>query len=211
MKKRISVLLFCALFLLIALQPLSAAEYVLGPGDVLNISVYGYEELQAKELIVRPDGKLAFPLVGEIQAAGLSAGTFTDVLAAELGQYVVNPLVTINVEKFRTTRVYVLGQVSKPGLYEIEKQHNLLDAVGIAGGYTDKAAKKNIFIIHKDNPNKPVKVNLLKLLQRGDMSQNVALADGDVVYLTSSHKINFGRDIMPFVTGLYQFDRINED
>ena len=211
MRKTVSVLLFCALLLIIAIQPLSAADYILGPGDVLAVSVYGYEELETKELIVRPDGKLAFPLVGEIQAAGLTAGGFTNTLTTALSQYVVNPLVTVNVGKYHTTRVYVFGEVTKPGLYEIEKQHNLLDAVGMAGGYTQNAAKKNIFVVHKDNPQKPEKINLLKLLEKGDMSQNVTLADGDVVYLTKNHKISFARDILPYVSALYQVNEMNDN
>lgn len=214
MKKKASVLLLCALLIIIALQPISAADYVLSPGDELTIFVYGYEEFQAKELkefIIRPDGKLAFPLVGEIQAAGLSPGVFTMALTTALSEYIVNPKVTVNVDKYHTTRVYVLGEVTKPGLYEIERQHNLLDAVGIAGGYTENAAKKNIFIIHKDNPQKTVKVNLLKLLERGDLSQNVALADGDVVYLTRNHKIVFARDILPFISAVYQVNELNND
>lgn len=209
MKKLLSVLLLCALLLTNAPQSVHAEDYQLGAGDVLSIGVYGYEELQVKELTVRPDGKIAFPLVGELQVAGLSPGVFTAALTSNLSEYVVNPKVTVNVDKFRTTRVYVLGEVTKPGMYEIEKQHNVLDAIGIAGGYTKDAAKKNIFIVHKDNPNQSTKVNLLRLLERGDMTQNVALADGDVVYLTKNHRIEFGQDILPYISAVYQLTRID--
>lgn len=206
MKKFLSALMTCALLIVAFVQSAAAQDYVLGPGDVLSISVYGYDELQLKEAIVRPDGKLAFPLTGELQAAGLSAGQLTENITASLGEYVKNPKVIINVDKFRTTRVYVLGEVAKSGLFELEKQHNLLDAIGIAGGFTEGSAKKKVFIIHKDQPDHPVKVNLLKLLEGADMTQNITLAEGDVVYITRNHKINFARDILPYISAIYQIN-----
>ncbi|WP_312562812.1 polysaccharide biosynthesis/export family protein [Anaerospora sp.] len=187
-------------------------EYKLGPGDVLSIGVWGYEDLKNEELIIRPDGKVAFPLAGELTAQGMTPGELTTALTAKLGNYVKDPNVTVNIAKFRTTRVYVLGEVNKPGMYELEKQHNLLDAVGMAGSYTKRAAKKEIFVIHKNNVDKPQKVNLLKLLKNGDISQNVALNEGDVVYLTSNGKITFATDVLPWITAIYQVDRLgNED
>lgn len=186
-------------------------EYKLGPGDVLSIGVWGYEDLKNEELVIRPDGKLSFPLAGELDVQGMTAGELTTALTARLGSYVIDPNVTVNVAKFRTTRVYVLGEVTKPGMYELEKQHNLLDAIGMAGSYTKRAAKKEIFIIRKANVDKPQKVNLLKLLKNGDVSQNVALNEGDVVYLTSNGKINFATDILPWFSAVYQADRLGKD
>lgn len=188
-----------------------AEEYRISPGDVLSIGVYGYEELQVKALVVRPDGLIAFPLVGEVKAAGMTAADFTNSLTERLVEFVKSPQVTVNVDKFHTTRVYVLGEVTKPGLYEIEKQHNLLDAIGAAGGYTQRAAKKKVFVIKKDKPDHPVAINLLNLLRRGDLSQNIPLADGDVVYLGSNHKIVFTRDILPFISAAAQISDINDD
>lgn len=187
-------------------------EYKLGPGDVLNIGVWGYEDLKSEELIIRPDGKLSFPLAGELSVQGMTSGELTAALTTRLGNYVKDPNVTVNIAKFRTTRVYVLGEVNKPGMYELEKQHNLLDAVGMAGSYTKRAAKKEIFVIRRDNVDKPQKLNLLKLLQKGDVSQNVVLNEGDVVYLTSNGKITFATDVLPWITAAYQVERMgNED
>lgn len=186
-------------------------EYKLGPGDVLSIGVWGYEDLKNEELIIRPDGKVAFPLAGELTAQGMTPGELTTALTAKLGNYVKDPNVTVNIAKFRTTRVYVLGEVNKPGMYELEKQHNLLDAVGMAGSYTKRAAKKEIIIIRKEDVNKQQKVNLLKLLKNGDVKQNVVLNEGDVVYLTSNGKINFATDILPWFSAVYQADRLGKD
>jgi len=186
-------------------------EYKLGPGDVLNIGVWGYEDLKNEALVVRPDGKLSFPLAGELNVQGMTAEELTATLTTKLGNYVINPNVTVNVAKLRTTRVYVLGEVNKPGMYELEKQHNLLDAIGMAGSYTKRAAKKEVFVIRRDNVDKLQKVNLLNLLRNGDVSQNVALKEGDVVYLTSNGKINFATDILPWFSAVYQADRLGKD
>jgi len=187
-----------------------AEEYRLGPGDVLTIGVWGYEDLQVKELVVRPDGKVAFPIAGELQVTGLSSGELAELFTKRLSQFINNPIVTVNITVFRTTRIYVLGEVIKPGMYEMEKQHNLLDAIGIAGGYTKNAAKKQVLILRKDQMGHPINVNLLKLLQKGDMTQNYALGEGDVVYLSDNGKINFATDILPWVSATYQVVRINK-
>lgn len=212
MKKVVTSSILATLFALnVAYVSAQPEEYKLGPGDVISVGVWGYEDLENKEIIIRPDGKLSFPLAGELTVQGMTAGELTTTLTAKLGDYVRNPNVTVNIAKFRTTRVYVLGEVTKPGLYELEKQHNLLDAIGMAGSYTKRAAKKEVFVIHKDNVDKPQKVNLLKLLQKGDVSQNVALNEGDIVYLTSNGKINFATDILPWFSAVYQADRLGKD
>lgn len=194
----------------IGINVVSAEEYRLGPGDILTIGVWGYEDLQVKELVVRPDGRVAFPIAGEMQVAGISSGELTDLLTKRLSHYINEPTVTVNITRFRTTRVYVLGEVVKPGLYEMEKQHNLLDAIGIAGGYTKNAAKKQVLILRKDKMDNPINVNLLNILKRGDMTQNYALDEGDVVYLSDNGKLNFATDILPWVSATYQVVRINK-
>lgn len=191
-----------------------AQDYRLAANDMLQIGVWGYEELQAKEgreIIIRPDGKIQFPLVGEIQAAGLTLSELNDALTSGLGEYIKDPKVTVNVYKYHTTRVYVLGEVNKPGMYEIDKQHNLLDAVGMAGGYTKDAAKKNVFIVQKDNTSKPLKANLMDILIKGDMTQNYALAEGDVVYLTSNGRLDFAKDILPWISATYYIKDMNKN
>ncbi|VBB09396.1 polysaccharide export protein [Lucifera butyrica] len=218
MKKLIAIVI---LFLAIAAlgdHRLSAAEYRIEPGDVLMINVLGHNEIlaaggnqQGEELVVRPDGKISLPWMGDVQASGISVLALTSAIRQGLGEYIVNPVVSVNVVKFHTTRIYVLGEVTRPGMYELEKQHNLLDAIGIAGSYTKDAAKKHIFIIHKGHTDKPAEVNLLRLLEKGDMSQNIALSEGDVVYVTNNHRIDFARDILPWVTAAYQVHYIDNN
>lgn len=210
MKRMINILVLALFIASMAINVAGAEEYRLGAGDVLTVGVWGYEDLQVKELAVRPDGKVAFPIAGEMQVAGISTGNLTDLLTKRLSRYINDPTVTVNITRFRTTRIYVLGEVLKPGLYEMEKQHNLLDAIGIAGGYTKNAAKKQILILRKDQMDNPLKVNLLNLLKKGDMSQNYALSEGDVVYLSDNGKINFATDILPWISATYEVVRMNK-
>ena len=181
-----------------------AQDYLLGPRDVITISAWGFEELQLKDLVVRDDGKIAFPLVGEIDARGLSPNELSKKIVLGLTGYVNDPKITVNVIKFRTNRIYVFGEITRPGLYELEGSHRLLDAIGIAGGYTKDAAKSKVFIIHKESVDKPVKADLLRLLKNGDMTQNCVLKDGDTVFLTSNNRIDFARDVLPYISlGIY--------
>ena len=203
MKYVIHIVALTVFVVSMAMHVAGAEEYRLGPGDVLTFGVWGYEDLQVKEMAIRPDGKVAFPIVGEINALGTSTGQLTELVTEGLSHYINDPKVTVNIIKFRTTRVYVLGEVMKPGMYELEKQHNLLDALGAAGSYTRSAAKKKVYIIRKDQTNTPIKVNLMNIWEKGDMTQNYALGDGDVVYLSDNGRINFATDILPLVTGGY--------
>lgn len=187
-----------------------AQEYLLQAGDVLNISVWGNEELQLEGIAVRPDGKVSFPLAGEIEASGLTPAAFTNSITLSLGEYVKDPRVTVNILKYHTTRVYVLGEVVKPGVYELEKQHNLIDAISAASSYNKEAAKKKVFIIRKDSQDKPIRANLLNLLEKGDMTQNYALNEGDIVFLSNNGRIDFAREILPWISAVYQIDRIGE-
>ena len=194
----------------ILLPTAQAADYQLDYGDVLNISVWGFDELKVKDLPISPDGKLSFPLVGEVAVKNLSTSQLTTKLTTSLSQYVKNPIVTVNLMKVRTTRVYVLGEVPKPGMFELTKDHTLLDAIGMSG-YTAYAAKKKVSIIRRGETGSSLTVNLNALLTKGDFSQNVVLNEGDVVYLSSNGKMDFAKDIFPWISAAYTANRIGKD
>ena len=215
MKKKIVSLLFACTLAISGIA--HAEEYIMCPGDQLDITVLGHEDISTVittpggKYIVRPDGKLSFPLIGEVDITGQTIAQFTQILEQRLSEYLVNPQVTVNIAQLGTTRVYVLGEVNKPGLYELTKSHKLLDAIGAANGFTKDAAKKKVFLIHKDQQGEPIKLNLNDILKKGDISQNHTLAEGDLLYLTSNGRIDFGRDIMPFISGAYMFSEIQNN
>ena len=215
MKKKLLALVFaCSLALGGIAQ---AEEYKMCPGDQLDITVLGHEDIStvtaspAGKYIVRPDGKLSFPLIGEVDITGMTIAQFTQTLEQRLSEYLVNPQVTVNIAQLGTTRVYVLGEVNKPGLYELNKSHNLLDAIGAANGFTKDAAKKKVFLVHKDHTGEPIKLNLNDILKKGDVSQNYTLVEGDLLYLTSNGRIDFQRDVMPFISGAYMVSEIQNN
>ena len=191
-------------------------EYILTHGDELNIYVYGQSDLSSRRdstdtaFLVRPDGTLSFPLVGEIEVEGKTVRQFTDELTARLSEYLRHPQVTVNLVKLGGTRVFVLGEVKKPGMYTLSRSHRLLDAVGAAGGFTQYAAKKNVFLIREGREDRVEKLNFNDFLRKGDQSQNVELREGDCLYFTSNNKIDFSRDILPWVSGYYYVDRVLE-
>lgn len=182
-----------------------AEEYYMRPGDELNIVVTQQQDLgnsstNQSPFVVRPDGNVSFPLVGEIHAEGMTVSQFTDVLQQGLSRYIVDPDVSVNISKLGRVRVYVFGEVKKPGAVELEKGHTVIDAIGAAQGFTRDTAKKKIFLIHQDQPKSLIPINLNNMLKTGDMSQNVTLREGDILYLTKNHRIDFTRDIAPILS-----------
>lgn len=185
-----------------------AEEYYMRPGDELNIVVtqqqdLGNSSMNQSPFVVRPDGNVSFPLVGEIHAEGMTVSQFTDVLQQGLSRYIVDPDVSVNISKLGRVRVYVFGEVKKPGAVELEKGHTVIDAIGAAQGFTRDTAKKKIFLIHQDQPKSLIPINLNNMLKTGDMSQNVTLREGDILYLTKNHRIDFTRDIAPILSSFY--------
>jgi len=183
----------------------AAEEYIMTPGDQLQIYVLGHEDLSTRRntsdttssyYVVRPDGKLDFPLIGTIDTTGKTIPEFTQELKEKLSEYIIDPNITINVAKLGTTRVFVLGEVKKQGMFELTKSHRVLDALGAAGGFTQKAAKKSVYLIRNAEMGKGEgvsnvqKLNVNAYLHKGDLSQNLVLNEGDCLFLTSNHKMS---------------------
>ena len=193
-----------------------AEEYYMRPGDELNIVVTQQQDLgnsstNQSPFVVRPDGNVSFPLVGEIHAEGMTVSQFTDVLQQGLARYIVDPDVSVNISKLGRVRVYVFGEVKKPGAVELEKGHTVIDAIGAAQGFTRDTAKKKIFLIHQAQPKSLIPINLNNMLKTGDMSQNVTLREGDILYLTKNHRIDFARDIAPIFSSIYMITEAKDN
>lgn len=193
-----------------------AEEYYMRPGDELNIVVTQQQDLgnsstNQSPFVVRPDGNVSFPLVGEIHAEGMTVSQFTNVLQQGLARYIVDPDVSVNISKLGRVRVYVFGEVRKPGAVELDKGHTVIDAIGAAQGFTRDTAKKKIFLIHQDQPKSLIPINLNNMLKTGDMSQNVTLREGDILYLTKNHRIDFARDIAPIFSSIYMITEAKDN
>ena len=195
----------------------NTTDYIMCPGDVLQVVVYGHEDLStpanasnSSPYVVRPDGKVSFPLIGDVDVTGKTVAQFREELASRFSQYLVTPSISVNVMKLGTTRVYVLGEIKRPGLYELEKSHKVIDALAKAEGFTEKSGKKNVFLVRAGST-EVEKLNINNFLTKGDQKGNVVLNEGDCLYLTSNHKILFSKDIMPFLTGAYYIQEIKNN
>ena len=119
-------------------------QFLLGPEDVLEISVWKSEELTQKEVVVRPDGKIGIPLIGDVEASGRTADELASHIAGLLKKFKENPSVSVKVREVNSYYVYVLGDVAKPGKYQLKSQATVLQALAMAGGFTLYAAKNKM-------------------------------------------------------------------
>ncbi len=125
------------------------AGYRIGPEDVLEIDVWSRPELSRK-VPVRPDGRISLPLVNDVQTSGLTPMELRDILLARLAEYVTAPEVSVIVTEVRSFRVSVLGEVSRPGRFELKSQVRLVDALAMAGGLTQYASRSNIVVLRSN-------------------------------------------------------------
>src|SRR5215831_7337448 len=151
--------------------------YVIGPEDVLEVQVWDNKDLNHTGF-VRPDGKTSLPLVGEIQAAGKTVQQLQDDLAAIYSKTIKQPVVTVIVKDIRSRPVHFVGGFGKPGIVQLTRDLNLLEAVALVGGLLPTADAENSYIL-RDNQRIPVDFD--KLVKRGDLSQNIQLRSGDSV------------------------------
>ena len=214
MKKNYCFFVLICVCLLTSNVNAASTEYLLRQGDVISIKVFGQPDLSFPApgnpdfLTIRPDGCFAYPFAGEVKAEGLSPSGLAQLIYSLLSKYYVDPSVTVNVVKFSTERVYVMGEVNAPGLYELDKSRNLMDAIGVAKGWTKDAAKTKVFIIHKDKNGEPQRINLMDLLKKGDIAMNIRLQEGDIVYLTGNNRISIVNDILPLTQVYYNLHTV---
>ena len=139
-------------------------EYRLGPDDQIEVFVWKEPELSTT-VTVRPDGWVSLPLAGEIEATGKTAVELQQEIATKIGKFVVNPIVNVMVKQVNSLKISVLGEVRKPDVYRIKNRVTVLDAIAMAGGFTD-LAKPNKVVVLRNTPTGPkrFKVNVKQLV-----------------------------------------------
>jgi polysaccharide biosynthesis transport protein len=159
--------------------PAAPADYRIGTEDVLHVIVWDNKDLE-QTVTVRPDGKISYPLAGEIQAQGLTVPELTEILKQRLGESVKTPNVSVMVKEIKSFRVHFVGKVTKPGVYPIKAGTPLLQALTLAGGPTESADLPAAYIIRGDEK---MPVDLRKLIQDGDLTKNVKLQREDTIVI----------------------------
>jgi len=157
-----------------------ASDYVIGPEDLLQISVWKNDSL-SQQLPVRPDGKVSMPLLHDIQASGLTPMQLRDKIAAALAEFMPNPEVSVTVLEVRSYRVSVLGEVQRPGVLQLKAPTTVLEAIALAGGFRDFASPSKIVIFRKNGQGtEKLRFNYNRAVSTA-AEENMSLRSGDVV------------------------------
>lgn len=168
------------------IRPVSVSEFTLGPGDVIEVNVWRHDDL-SKKLQVDPYGKIYYPLVGEIEASGKSVITVREAIVKGLSKYFVNPVVNVSVASIQSQKVLVLGEVSNPRVFSIDRPMSVLEAIAHSGGFTRDAKKENVLVIRSEKSSTHlIKVDLKSTIKKGELQQNIALQKGDIVYVPAT-------------------------
>ncbi len=157
------------------------APYTVNPGDVLSITVWKEEDLQ-RQIIIRPDGAFSFPLAGEIPAENKSIEQIRQMVTERLEKYIPDPVVTVAVENLGGNKVYVIGQVNRPGEFPATGQVDVMQALSMGGGMTPFAQLGDIRILRRENGKLTAIRFDYKDVEKGKrLHQNIILEPGDVV------------------------------
>ena len=164
--------------------PRANAEYQLGPGDLIEVGVFGVDEFR-HTVRISASGVVKLPLIDAVSAAGMTAAELEQKLGQMLGTEVIkNPQVSVFVKEYRSQPVYVLGAVRSPGQYQITAQLRIVDAIAMAGGAQPTAGDEaTIQRPLADGGEQTITVDLAKILETGDLSRNVIIQGGDVIHV----------------------------
>ncbi len=157
-------------------------DYIIGIEDVMAINVWKDPELSLKDVVVRPDGKISLPLVGDIIADGVSVKQLQDTITNRLKEYITAPVVTVTITRIFSKSVSIVGQVQKPGVYTIGSPMTVIELLARAGGPTIDAKTKKIKIFRKEGGKTITFLfNYNDMVSGKNLDQNIFLKSGDEV------------------------------
>jgi len=179
-------LLITIAIVILALTPCLHAQeketYIIGGGDVLDITTWKEPDFSREEILVKIDGNISFPLVGEIQAEGKTTLQLQNTIEKMLTEYVASPTVTVTVRSTGSKMFYILGEVVNTGEYPLTKHLTVLQAFALAGGFTEWASKKEIILLRNvDGNEQALTINYKNILKGKDYSQNVKIQANDTI------------------------------
>ncbi|HKW88064.1 MAG TPA: polysaccharide biosynthesis/export family protein [Candidatus Acidoferrales bacterium] len=167
---------------LVSKSLISPNEYIIGASDILEIDVWKEKEI-SQELPVRPDGKISLPLIGEIQAAGLTPLGLQDLVTEKLKTYIESPQVTVIVKSPNSHDFNIVGEVARPGSYPLQQSMTVLDSIAAAGGFQTFAKKTKIYVLRPMPGGIRVRIpfNYKDVIMGRNLSQNIPLKPGDTI------------------------------
>jgi len=159
----------------------TSLQYTIGNGDVLNVQVWKEKEL-SQMVVVRPDGKISLPLLGELQVSGKEPAQVEETIQTRLQSMLVQPRVTVTVAEIHSRMVYITGEIARPGAYPLNTPITVLQLIAQAGGLTEFASRKHIQIIRANSGKSDEHMLSYKaMMQSKDGSRNLTLNPGDTV------------------------------
>ena len=187
--------------------------YRIAKYDVLDLSIVGYpDEGWMSQITVGPDGYINLPYTGTVKLAGLTLNEATAALKEKLSEYIVIPELAVVVKQYGARQVYVMGEVNKEGIYTLAADKmNVFAALSSAGGIAPKGRPKHISVVRVSGDEVLMKeVNFDAFVQKQDISQNIWLQDGDMIYVPKSGKILLAQDIMPILSTVAIISNLND-
>jgi len=170
-------------------RSLTEREYKIQPLDIVSISIYMEDDLQ-KQYRVSQNGCISYPFIGEVRVAGLTVSEVEEKLTRLLSpDYFIKPPITVFVEKYHSRMVFILGAINNPGSYPIppEKELTVVEAISLAGGFTEDAAVNKTKIIRvEDGQEKAIVVKITDVTKGGDKSKDIVLKPNDIVIVPES-------------------------
>jgi polysaccharide export outer membrane protein len=164
-----------------SLHAQATAGYTVKPGDTLEISVWKEPDLQ-RTVLVRPDGQFSFPLVGEVDARNKTVAELNKTVSDRLTKYISDAVVTISVQEIKGNKIFVLGQVNKPGEFIVNPSVNIMQALSMAGGMTPFAATNDIIVLRGQGAQQKGMAFRYNDVVRGrSLDTNIELLSGDIV------------------------------
>lgn len=176
------------------LQTIAASDKfipTLGRGDLLNVSVYDEPDLTINAIPVRPDGRISFPLVGDVMTEGLTVSELNNELTKRLSRFILSPKVSVIVQEFNSQQFTIFGEVVKPGVYPLKTDISITEALAGAGGLNkgqfratsvELADLTHAFIARKGEV---LPVDFVRLIRQGDLRYDISLQSGDYIYIPS--------------------------
>lgn len=157
-------------------------EYIIGNSDLLKINVWKEPGL-TESIPVRTDGKISMPLIGELQASGMTPKQLKQEITTRLRSYLTAPNVTVTVLQMNSQKFNILGEVNKPGSYPLTAGTTVVDAIADAGGFRDFAKTKSVYVLRKDSKGREAKImfNYQKFIKGKGTDQNIVIRSRDIV------------------------------
>jgi polysaccharide export outer membrane protein len=181
MHKKILICSFITVIITALSVGVHAESYHVGPGDILEISVWRDENL-SRQLVITPDSILSYPLIGDVNVANMSVAEIRTIITKKLAEYVPDASVAVMVKEIKSLNAYVIGQVKDPGVYPISMNTRVMQALAMAKGLTPFASERDIHILrYKGKSIEKISFDYKAVLKGENLDQDILLERGDVI------------------------------